>query len=77
MNPEPLKGKFSRLTNWMARNESCGGHAINIQLADKRDVASAVQWLKDKLDGRLIDIPDWEYEDLMKIIDEAFEDVIK
>ena len=42
----------------------------------KEDIKSAVEWLKDKIDGITNLGGDTHCPDLMDLIDEAFEDVI-
>lgn len=75
MKPEPLKGKVK----WCRRNSMFN---YNEEFVLKKDIRSAVEWLKgDGLLGKIEITKDGRQmisiENLQKAINKAFEDVIK
>ena len=78
MKPEPLKNKIWYVDE--INSEQSG--IFNTPIIPKKDVASAVEWLKDKMFRHLIDgsmetRDNISTYDAHELIDEAFEDVVK
>ena len=75
---EPLKGKEGYVQSWeiidLDKIRECNN---TTKIFEAEDIKSAVEWLK----GRMLKIDpnctmDWDLINVLKMIDEAFEDVV-
>ena len=77
MKPEPLKGKTHNADNEYFEE--------NTKVFKTEDIKSAVEWLKQEIDKEVMEEYEkhnycygkWLIEEINKIIDKAFEDVVK
>jgi hypothetical protein len=80
MKPEPLKDKVAGNITWAIKKDD---KALDYDVLYRgKDIASAVEWLKDKMFRHLIDgsmetRDNISTYDAYELIDEAFEDVIQ
>jgi len=78
MKPEPLKSKVVYVGNLCKDKNNYNLRVVpeKVELIDKMDIKSAVEWLKNQImpDQKIKEFTQWQIIDL---IDKAFEDVVK